>query len=96
MALEKNEARQRLTIVPRECTGHSKHSLPTTQEMALTHEHHQMASSEDPVQPKIKKRVIQENKPMLKLGHGVVDDTQYEASGYTTHPSPPCSNPQSL
>ena len=30
-----NEARQRLTILPRECTGHSKHSLPTTQEMTL-------------------------------------------------------------
>ena len=27
-----NEARQRLTISPRECTGHSKHPLPTTQE----------------------------------------------------------------
>ena len=29
-----NEAEQRLTVLPREHTGHSKH-LPTTQEMAL-------------------------------------------------------------
>ena len=27
-----NEAGQRLTVLPRERTGHSKHSLPTTQE----------------------------------------------------------------
>ena len=27
-----NEAVQRLTVFPRECTGHSKHTLPTTQE----------------------------------------------------------------
>ena len=30
-----NEAGQRLTILPREHTGHSKHSLPTTQETTL-------------------------------------------------------------
>ena len=30
-----NEARQKQTVLPRECTGHSKHPLPTTQEMAL-------------------------------------------------------------
>ena len=30
-----NEAGQRLTVLPRECTGHSKHPLPTTQEMTL-------------------------------------------------------------
>ena len=30
-----NEAGQRLTVLPRECTGHSKHSLPTTQEKTL-------------------------------------------------------------
>ena len=31
-----NEAGQRLTRdLPRECTGHSKHPLPTTQEMTL-------------------------------------------------------------
>ena len=28
-----NEAGQRLTVLPRECTGHSKHSLPKTEEM---------------------------------------------------------------
>ena len=27
-----NEAVQRLTVLPRECTGHNKHTLPTTQE----------------------------------------------------------------
>ena len=27
-----NEAGQRLIVLPRECTGHSKHPLPTTQE----------------------------------------------------------------
>ena len=30
-----NEAGQRLTVLPRELTGHSKHSLPTTQEKTL-------------------------------------------------------------
>ena len=30
-----NEAGQRLTDLPRECTGHSKHPLPTTKEMTL-------------------------------------------------------------
>ena len=30
-----NEAWQRLTVLPRECIGHSKHPLPTTQEMTL-------------------------------------------------------------
>ena len=35
-----NEARQRLTVLPREHTGHSKHPLPTTEEMT-THGHHQ-------------------------------------------------------
>ena len=30
-----NEARQRLTELPREHTGHSKHPLPTTQEKTL-------------------------------------------------------------
>ena len=30
-----NEAGQKLTVLPRECTGHSKHLLPTTQEMTL-------------------------------------------------------------
>ena len=31
----RNEAGQRLTILPRKCTGHSKHPLPTTQEKTL-------------------------------------------------------------
>ena len=31
----RNEAGQRLTALPRECTGHSKHPLPTTQEKTL-------------------------------------------------------------
>ena len=30
-----NEARQRLTVLPREHTGHRKHPLPTTQEKTL-------------------------------------------------------------
>ena len=30
-----NEAGQRLRVLPRECTGHSKHPLPTTQEKTL-------------------------------------------------------------
>ena len=30
-----NEVGQRLTVLPRECTGHSKHPLPTTQEKTL-------------------------------------------------------------
>ena len=40
-----NEARQRLIrVLPRECTGHSKHPLPTTQEKT-THGHHQMVNT---------------------------------------------------
>ena len=31
----RNEAGQRLTVLPRERTGHSKHPLPTTQEKTL-------------------------------------------------------------
>ena len=31
-----NEARQRLTVLPRQCAYHSKHPLPTTQEKTLT------------------------------------------------------------
>ena len=30
-----NEAGQRPRVLPRECTGHSKHPLPTTQEKTL-------------------------------------------------------------
>ena len=32
---EQNEAGQRLIVLPRECIGHSKHPLPTTQEKML-------------------------------------------------------------
>ena len=39
-----NEAGQRLIVLPREHTGHSKHPLPTTQETA-THGHHQMVNT---------------------------------------------------
>ena len=39
-----NEAGQRLTVLPRECTGHSKHSLPTTQDNS-THGHQQMVNT---------------------------------------------------
>ena len=30
-----NEAGQRLTVLPRECTGHSNHPLPITQKMTF-------------------------------------------------------------
>ena len=30
-----NEVGQRIIVLPRECTGHSKHPLPTTQEKTL-------------------------------------------------------------
>ena len=30
-----NEAEQRIIVLPRKCTGHSKHPLPTTQEKTL-------------------------------------------------------------
>ena len=40
-----NEAGQRLTVLPREHTGHSKHPLPTTHEMT-THGHHQTDNTE--------------------------------------------------
>ena len=39
-----NEAGQRLIVLPRERTGHSKHPLPTTQEKT-THGHHQMVNT---------------------------------------------------
>ena len=39
----KNKARQR--ILPRECTDHSRHTLPTTQEKIL-HGHYQMVCTE--------------------------------------------------
>ena len=40
----RNEAGQTLTVLPRKCTGHSKHPLPTTQEKIL-HGHHQMVNT---------------------------------------------------
>ena len=41
-----NEAGQRLIrVLPRECTGHSKHPLPNTREDS-THGHHQMVNTE--------------------------------------------------
>ena len=39
-----NKAGQRLTVLPRECAGHSKHPLPTAQEKT-THRHHQMVNT---------------------------------------------------
>ena len=32
-------------VLPRECTGHSKHPLPTTQREDSTHGHHQMVNT---------------------------------------------------
>ena len=40
-----NEAGQRLTVLPREHTGHSKHPLPATQE-TTTHGRHQTVNTE--------------------------------------------------
>ena len=40
-----NEVGQRLTVFPRECTGHSKHPLLTTQETTLQHGHLQMVNT---------------------------------------------------
>ena len=40
-----DKAGQRLTVLPREHTGHSKHPLPTTQEKTITG-HHQMVNTE--------------------------------------------------
>ena len=42
---EQNEAGQRLIVLPRECIGHSKHPLPTTQEKMSKHGHHQMVNT---------------------------------------------------
>ena len=41
-----NEARQMLTILPRECTGHSKCPVPTKKIDCSTHRHHQMVNTE--------------------------------------------------
>ena len=40
-----NETGKRLTVLPRECTGHNKYSLPKTQEMT-SYGHHQMFNIE--------------------------------------------------
>ena len=40
-----NEAGQRLRVLSRECTGYSKHLLPTTQEKTLHMGHHQMVNT---------------------------------------------------
>ena len=40
-----NEAGRAKRVLPRECTGHSKHTLPTTPEMTI-HGHHQMVNTE--------------------------------------------------
>ena len=39
-----NEAGQRLTVLPREHTGHGKHHLPTTRDIS-THVHKQMVNT---------------------------------------------------
>ena len=41
-----NKAGQRLTVLPRERTGHSNHSLPTATREDSTHGHHQMVNTE--------------------------------------------------
>ena len=41
-----NEAGQRLTVLTRECTGHSKHPLPTTQEQTLHMDITEMVNTE--------------------------------------------------
>ena len=40
----RNETGQRLRVLPRKCTGHSKHPLPKTREES-THGHHQMVNT---------------------------------------------------
>ena len=41
---EYNRMEKTNSVLPRECTGHSKHRLPTTQEKT-THGHHQMVNT---------------------------------------------------
>ena len=43
---KQNKAGQRLTVLPREHIGHSKHSLPTATREDSTHGHHQMGNNE--------------------------------------------------
>ena len=40
----RNETAKTNRVLPRKCTGHSKHPLPTTQEKT-THGHHQMVNA---------------------------------------------------
>ena len=40
----RKEAGQRLIVLPRKCTGHNKHPLPTTQEKT-THGHYRMVNT---------------------------------------------------
>ena len=40
------QGKQRLTVLPRECTHHKKHPLPTAQDMTLHKGHHQMVNKE--------------------------------------------------
>ena len=40
----RNEAGQRLIVLPRKCTSRNKHPLPTTQEKTI-HGHHQMVNT---------------------------------------------------
>ena len=37
VSVVQDEATQKLTVLPREHTGHSKHHLPTTKEMMTLH-----------------------------------------------------------
>ena len=59
-----SEAGQKLIVFPRECTGHSKHPLPTREEHPRGH--HQMVNTEirliKSLQPKIEKLYSQESK----------------------------------
>ena len=41
-----NEARQRLIVLPRERTGHSKHTFSNNTREDSTHGHHQMVNAE--------------------------------------------------
>ena len=45
MALEYGIKQGKDRVLPRKCTGHSKHPLPTIQEKT-THGHHQMVNTE--------------------------------------------------
>ena len=61
-----NEAGQRLTVLPRECTGYSKHPLPTTQETTLhldiTRWSIPKSNSLYPLQQKMELYIVRKNK----------------------------------